>query len=86
MYEVRFNYLICSSIFFNFLFLKDARDLGISIELLPLTCPDEEFNVSQFYAVCPFFKHEYYVLFTILSHNMLDMFSPCLVNLVPLRI
>ncbi|XP_054805999.1 ATP-dependent DNA helicase 2 subunit KU70 isoform X3 [Prosopis cineraria] len=29
---------------------KDARDLGISIELLPLSCPDKEFNVSQFYA------------------------------------
>ncbi|KAK7270030.1 hypothetical protein RIF29_22887 [Crotalaria pallida] len=29
---------------------KDARDLGISIELLPLSCPDEVFNVSQFYA------------------------------------
>ncbi|XP_028759663.1 ATP-dependent DNA helicase 2 subunit KU70 [Neltuma alba] len=29
---------------------KDARDLGISIELLPLSCPDQEFNVSQFYA------------------------------------
>ncbi|KAI4334804.1 hypothetical protein L6164_013513 [Bauhinia variegata] len=29
---------------------KDARDLGISIELLPLSGPDEVFNVSQFYA------------------------------------
>ncbi|XP_019441579.1 PREDICTED: ATP-dependent DNA helicase 2 subunit KU70 isoform X3 [Lupinus angustifolius] len=29
---------------------KDARDLGISIELLPLSCPDEVFNVSPFYA------------------------------------
>ncbi|RAL48350.1 hypothetical protein DM860_005774 [Cuscuta australis] len=29
---------------------KDARDLGISIELLPLSKPDEEFNVSVFYA------------------------------------
>ncbi|CAL0316302.1 unnamed protein product [Lupinus luteus] len=29
---------------------KDAQDLGISIELLPLSCPDEVFNVSQFYA------------------------------------
>ncbi|RVW14203.1 ATP-dependent DNA helicase 2 subunit KU70 [Vitis vinifera] len=29
---------------------KDAQDLGISIELLPLSCPDEEFNVSAFYA------------------------------------
>ncbi|KAJ1382422.1 von Willebrand factor A-like domain superfamily [Sesbania bispinosa] len=28
---------------------KDAQDLGISIELLPLSCPDEAFNVSQFY-------------------------------------
>ncbi|RDX98552.1 ATP-dependent DNA helicase 2 subunit KU70 [Mucuna pruriens] len=29
---------------------KDAQDLGISIELLPLSCPDEAFNVSQFFA------------------------------------
>ncbi|KAG4919965.1 hypothetical protein JHK85_058246 [Glycine max] len=29
---------------------KDAQDLGISIELLPLSHPDEVFNVSQFYA------------------------------------
>ncbi|MED6113694.1 ATP-dependent DNA helicase II subunit 1 [Stylosanthes scabra] len=29
---------------------KDARDLGISIELLPLSHPSEPFNVSQFYA------------------------------------
>ncbi|XP_015887160.3 ATP-dependent DNA helicase 2 subunit KU70 isoform X2 [Ziziphus jujuba] len=29
---------------------EDARDLGISIELLPLSRPDEEFNVSHFYA------------------------------------
>ncbi|XVF78951.1 hypothetical protein PTKIN_Ptkin14bG0179700 [Pterospermum kingtungense] len=29
---------------------KDAQDLGISIELLPLSRPDEEFNVSIFYA------------------------------------
>ncbi|KAJ4726488.1 ATP-dependent DNA helicase 2 subunit KU70 [Melia azedarach] len=29
---------------------KDAQDLGISIELLPLSQPDEEFNVSLFYA------------------------------------
>ncbi|XP_007021875.2 PREDICTED: ATP-dependent DNA helicase 2 subunit KU70 [Theobroma cacao] len=29
---------------------KDAQDLGISIELLPLSCPDEEFNVKVFYA------------------------------------
>lgn len=29
---------------------KDARDLGISIELLPLGRPEEEFNVSLFYA------------------------------------
>ncbi|PSS35906.1 ATP-dependent DNA helicase 2 subunit like [Actinidia chinensis var. chinensis] len=29
---------------------KDAQDLGISIELLPLSRPDEEFNVSLFYA------------------------------------
>jgi len=35
-----------------FLFVKDAQDLGISIELLPLSCSDEVFNVSQFYAVC----------------------------------
>ncbi|MED6171497.1 ATP-dependent DNA helicase II subunit 1 [Stylosanthes scabra] len=29
---------------------KDAQDLGISIELLPLSHPSEPFNVSQFYA------------------------------------
>ncbi|XP_065620086.1 ATP-dependent DNA helicase 2 subunit KU70 isoform X2 [Quercus suber] len=29
---------------------KDAQDLGISIELLPLSQPDEEFNVSLFFA------------------------------------
>lgn len=29
---------------------KDAQDLGISIELLPLSPPDEEFKVSHFYA------------------------------------
>lgn len=29
---------------------KDAQDLGISIELLPLSAADEEFNVSLFYA------------------------------------
>ncbi|XP_062170512.1 ATP-dependent DNA helicase 2 subunit KU70 [Alnus glutinosa] len=29
---------------------KDAQDLGISIELLPLSRPDEEFNVSLFFA------------------------------------
>ncbi|XP_010923465.1 ATP-dependent DNA helicase 2 subunit KU70 [Elaeis guineensis] len=29
---------------------KDAQDLGISIELLPLSRPDEGFNVSIFYA------------------------------------
>ncbi|KAK8648316.1 hypothetical protein V6N13_129073 [Hibiscus sabdariffa] len=29
---------------------KDAQDLGISIELLPLSRPDSEFNVSVFYA------------------------------------
>ncbi|RCV11337.1 hypothetical protein SEVIR_2G184000v4 [Setaria viridis] len=29
---------------------KDAQDLGLSIELLPLSRPDEEFNVSLFYA------------------------------------
>ncbi|XP_072958461.1 ATP-dependent DNA helicase 2 subunit KU70 [Typha angustifolia] len=29
---------------------KDAQDLGISIELLPLSRADEEFNVSIFYA------------------------------------
>ncbi|KAJ6724571.1 X-RAY REPAIR CROSS-COMPLEMENTING PROTEIN 6 [Salix viminalis] len=29
---------------------KDAQDLGISIELLPLSQPDEEFNVSLFYS------------------------------------
>jgi len=30
---------------------QDAQDLGISIELLPLSQPDEEFNVSLFFAV-----------------------------------
>ncbi|PON60167.1 Ku, partial [Parasponia andersonii] len=29
---------------------KDAQDLGISIELLPLGRPEEEFNISLFYA------------------------------------
>ncbi|KAL9241502.1 hypothetical protein vseg_015610 [Gypsophila vaccaria] len=29
---------------------KDAQDLGISIELLPLSSPDREFNMSIFYA------------------------------------
>ncbi|KAG6408363.1 hypothetical protein SASPL_131368 [Salvia splendens] len=29
---------------------KDAQDLGISIELLPLSKPDDDFNVSTFYA------------------------------------
>ncbi|KAG2640398.1 ATP-dependent DNA helicase 2 subunit KU70-like [Panicum virgatum] len=29
---------------------KDAQDLGLSIELLPLSRPDEEFNMSRFYA------------------------------------
>nr|CAB3455877.1 unnamed protein product [Digitaria exilis] len=29
---------------------KDAQDLGLSIELLPLSRPDEEFNMSLFYA------------------------------------
>ncbi|XP_078180841.1 ATP-dependent DNA helicase 2 subunit Ku70-like protein isoform X1 [Carex rostrata] len=29
---------------------KDAQDLGILIELLPLSQPDEEFNISIFYA------------------------------------
>ncbi|KAF8732088.1 hypothetical protein HU200_016048 [Digitaria exilis] len=31
-------------------FLQDAQDLGLSIELLPLSRPDEEFNMSLFYA------------------------------------
>ncbi|RWW57134.1 hypothetical protein BHE74_00036101 [Ensete ventricosum] len=30
--------------------IGDAQDLGISFELLPLSRPDEEFNVSMFYA------------------------------------
>ncbi|XVF18563.1 hypothetical protein REPUB_Repub11eG0033500 [Reevesia pubescens] len=29
---------------------KDAQDLGISIELLPLSRLDEEFNIFVFYA------------------------------------
>ncbi|KAI3459721.1 hypothetical protein Pfo_016384 [Paulownia fortunei] len=29
---------------------KDAQDLGISIELLPLSRPDDDFNISTFYA------------------------------------
>ncbi|KAE9459542.1 hypothetical protein C3L33_08517, partial [Rhododendron williamsianum] len=29
---------------------QDAQDLGISIELLPLSRPDEEFNISLFYS------------------------------------
>jgi hypothetical protein len=30
---------------------QDAQDLGLSIELLPLSRPDEDFNMSLFYAV-----------------------------------
>lgn len=30
---------------------QDAQDLGISIELLPFSKPDDDFNVSTFYAV-----------------------------------
>lgn len=33
------------------LFLKDAQDLGISIELLPLSQPDKQFNITLFYKV-----------------------------------
>lgn len=36
---------------------QDAQDLGISIELLPLSPPDEEFKVSHFYAVSPHLCH-----------------------------
>jgi hypothetical protein len=32
-------------------FLQDAQDLGLSIELLPLSPPDDQFNMSLFYAV-----------------------------------
>lgn len=32
--------------------LQDAQDLGISIELLPLSEKDHEFDMSLFYAVC----------------------------------
>lgn len=32
-------------------FFQDAQDLGISIELLPLSRPDSDFNVSTFYSV-----------------------------------
>ncbi|GKC29013.1 ATP-dependent DNA helicase 2 subunit KU70 isoform X1 [Tanacetum coccineum] len=42
-----FNVGVVSSTILNF---KDAQDLGISIELLPLSRPDEDFNVSPFYA------------------------------------
>jgi len=31
---------------------KDTQDLGITIELLPLSFPDQTFDVSKFYAVC----------------------------------
>ncbi|ONM27631.1 ATP-dependent DNA helicase 2 subunit KU70 [Zea mays] len=31
-------------------FLQDAQDLGLSIELLPLSPPDDQFNMSLFYA------------------------------------
>jgi ATP-dependent DNA helicase 2 subunit 1 len=34
----------------SIVFLQDAQDLGLSIELLPLSRPDEEFNMSLFYA------------------------------------
>lgn len=37
--------------FLCYIYFKDARDLGISIELLPLGRPEEEFNISLFYAV-----------------------------------
>ena len=40
-----------SLILFSSLSPRDAQDLGISIELLPLSQPDEEFNVSLFFAV-----------------------------------
>lgn len=30
---------------------QDAQDLGISIEVLPLSRPDDDFNMSTFYAV-----------------------------------
>lgn len=40
----------CFPFCFSFSY-KDAQDLGISIELLPLSRPDEEFIVSKFYAV-----------------------------------
>ncbi|GAU30665.1 hypothetical protein TSUD_31360 [Trifolium subterraneum] len=29
---------------------KDTQDLGVTIELLPLSCPNEMFDVSKFYA------------------------------------
>lgn len=54
---------------------QDAQDLGISIELLPLSRQDDEFNVSLFYAVCMhlhldfFYKHP-----LVLSFNMAQ---PC---------
>ncbi|MCI26842.1 hypothetical protein A2U01_0048039, partial [Trifolium medium] len=28
----------------------DTQDLGITIELLPLNCPNEIFDISKFYA------------------------------------
>ncbi|KHN27146.1 ATP-dependent DNA helicase 2 subunit KU70 [Glycine soja] len=64
---------------------KDAQDLGISIELLPLSHPDEVFNVSQFYAdliglegddlvdFMPSAGKKYGILFMIFS----DLIFPC---------
>ncbi|KAL5647849.1 hypothetical protein ACJX0J_042204, partial [Zea mays] len=36
--------------FFDMDWHKDAQDLGLSIELLPLSHPDEQFDMSPFYA------------------------------------
>lgn len=54
-----------------FFWFKDAQDLGISIEILPLSCPDGVFKISQFYAVC---LHIYDIYICYASPS-LDFFS-----------
>nr|KYP75522.1 ATP-dependent DNA helicase 2 subunit 1 [Cajanus cajan] len=51
---------------------KDAQDLGISIELLPLNHPNEAFNVSQFYADLIGLEGDYLVDFMPSATNRLE--------------
>ncbi|KAL5728999.1 ATP-dependent DNA helicase II subunit 1 [Ranunculus cassubicifolius] len=51
---------------------KDAQDLGISIELLPLSRPDEQFNVSVFYADLIGLEDEELALFVPSASERLD--------------